>query len=213
MKLLLCILILFLLPACKIDSKTSKKEGEIEKTVHLISGREEFLNGSLIKRPVYRALAPKNWRREDSGDLRDTRTANAIFFPEEEVKITVHSFPSSSLGERIPLVHQIDRWKKQMPYSTFEIQKVSQNGFYGLLLISSNEKKVVVASAMQLDPDHYQNLLFLSHDPEEKEYYRQMSSDYTIKASGSTSLIKKHFPDIQAFMNSFELIEGIPEKL
>ncbi len=166
------------------------------------SGREELL----VRRPVYRAKVPVGWIRLDpQGSIRDTTEPNVSFLIEDSLTVTVHTFPSEGLEERIPVAAQIERWKRQSGATT--VTPISHGGFAGLSL----EGPSILAWSMQLDLEHYQVLSFLASSPLEEEHFKQMRADYTIKAMGSPELIERYKEELHFFAGSFELIQEIPK--
>jgi len=177
-----------------------------------IAGREE------PRTPLYRAQVAPVLRlkpelqvlslKPELQNLKDT-TIPLAEFTIEDVKVTVHNFPSDRLEDRIPPAAQIARWKQQfdeiLPSNT-QISPAAHGGFSGLYFqgtgISHGLPHAVLGWSMQIAPEHYQNL----HD----QRYRQMRSDYTIKAVGPPDQIQKHRKEIEQFANTFELIEEIP---
>lgn len=168
------------------------------------TGREE---NDQIRRPVYRAKVPEGWIRIDpQGSIMDTTLPNATFLIENELKVTVHSFPSENLEDRIPPFAQIERWKRQGHAG--KVESISRGGFVGLFL----EGASILAWSMQLDLEHYQTLSFLPTNRFEEAHYKQMRADYTIKATGPERLIAKYREELLHFAKSFELIQEIPKR-
>jgi len=175
------------------------------------TGREEIINEKvLVRRPVYRAKVPTGWTRLDpEGSIRDTREPNVSFLIEDSLKVTVHSFPTEKLEERIPPFAQVERWKRQLGDVDALVESAGHGGFVGLFF----EGPTVLAWSMQLDLEHYQTLSFLANSPSEDEHFKQMRADYTIKVSGPQVLIDKHRDELFLFANSFELIQEIPKRM
>ncbi len=176
------------------------------------TGRDELVSDQTrVRRPVYRAKVPCGWKRiETDGSLMDTKIPNIAFEIEEGLKVTVHTFPSASLETRIPPFAQVERWKRQLSGDVKTLSKqIAHGGFAGIAL----EAPTLLAWSMQLDTEHYQTLAFLANSDAEKEHYKQMSADYTIKATGPEELIEKHKEELFLFANSFELIQEIPRRM
>lgn len=174
--------------------------GEVQE----FTGREEK---DQIRRPLYRAKVPPGWVRLDpQGPITDTTLPNVAFLIENELKVTIHSFPSENLDERIPPYAQIERWKRQGDEG--KVDSVSRGGFVGLFL----EGATILGWSMQLDLEHYQTLAFLPTNRFEEEHYKQMRADYTIKATGPEKLIAKYRDELLLFAKSFELIQEIPKR-
>lgn len=159
--------------------------------------------------------------------IADSTLPNCTFLIHEHgqsIRITVHSFPSDALENRIPPNAQVARWKRQFteidPISITVVPK-AYGGFAGLLFEASGQLKdllfegsgAVYAWSMQLDPHHYQILSYLSTTQQKRQLYLQMRADYTIKAVGPVDLMEKNHEEISNFAHSFELIQPIPEAL
>ncbi len=220
---------LCLLP-CVLTSCAS--DGDSKKLALLtqqeIQGRDEGGTSPPYARPsTYRIKTPVGWVRKDplqEESIVDTTKALCEFtIPNDEggqVRITIHSFPSESIEERIPPRAQIARWKRQfteLDASTMLVIPQAYSGFSGLLFEGSgvmNESQTAVMGwSMQVAPEHYSTLtlkLGMSRTPEERCSLRQMRADFTIKAVGPKYLVDKHRRSIMAFARSFELIEEMP---
>jgi hypothetical protein len=203
------LLILFLcLTGCKTEDKTPPF------TLQEFNGRDEIISyGQMVRRPVYHAKVPLTWKRIDPlpiESLLDTTKPIVAFAIDENVTLTVHTFPSSSQEERIAATAQIERWINQLKGGDYLIEKVSHSGFAGLFFEGKQEKITVCGWSLQLDLDHYQTLHFLTSTVEEEEHYKQMAADYTIKVSGLSTLIDQHREEISLFADSFELIQELP---
>lgn len=171
-------------------------------TWELIPGREEIVG---IIRPVYHAKVANSWTRlETPKSLTDTTVANATFMIDDQIKITVHTFPSTQISPRA----QVDRWEKQLASSTIKSQ--GHGGFAGLCIEGEKDGVKTLAWAYQMDPELVQRLAFAAQTTTEKLYYEQMCADFTIKVCGPSDLIETHRSDILQFVTSFELIEAIP---
>lgn len=199
------LLLFFLVTGCqKVPEKNSPF------TLQEFSGREERVGETvMVRRPVYRAKVPNGWIRYDpEKPITDTREPNVTFLIEDALKVTVHTFPTVNLEERIPPIAQVERWKQQINGITTSLATVSHGGFVGLCF----EGPAVLAWSMQLDFEHYQTLSFLASSLLEEEHFKQMRADYTIKATGPQELIDRHKDELHFFANSFELIQGIPKR-
>ena len=171
---------------------------------------------------IYRARVPNTWLREDPDDessIQDSTLANCTFsIPSEDqnILITVHSFPYEKIEDRVPPNAQIARWKRQFEtvHDPVVMHAQSHGGFSGLYLEISGEMKhaptTVLAWAMQLAPEHYRNLMRAGLYTNEVELWQQKASDYTIKAVGAPESILAYKEEIEQFARSFELIDAIP---
>jgi hypothetical protein len=181
-----------------------------------IQGRDEVISWkSTVRRPVYQAKVPLAWQRIDPAQnesLLDTTHPIVSFVIEDGVIVYVHSFPANSLEERIPPAAQIERWRQQLKPTVHTIEPAAHGGFAGLFFEGKNDAHSLLAWSLQLGLEHFQTLHFLAGTVEEEEHYRQMAADVTIKVSGPTPLIKKHYEEIVLFASSFELIQEIPER-
>ncbi len=204
-------LIFLLLTACHESSKKSLPHSWQE-----FNGRDEIISyGQRVRRAVYRAQVPLNWQRINPSDLEpisDTTKPIVSFLLEEGVLATVHSFPTDTFDERIPVIAQVERWRRQLEGSAILLAEAVHGGFAGISLEGKNEKGAVRAWAMQLDMQHYQTLHLLATTVEEEEHYKQMAADYTIKAFGPADRLEKHREEIDLFADSFELIQEIPAR-
>lgn len=174
------------------------------------TGREERTQQQrLVRRPTYRAKVPIGWKRIDpENPIQDTREANVTFRTEDGIVITVHTFPTETLEERVPPAAQVARWKGQLKDAPSAVHAISQAGFAGLKL----DAPTLLAWSMQLDFEHYQTLSFLAQSIEEEEHYKQMRADYTIKATGTEAALDLHRKELELFASSFELIQEIPKR-
>lgn len=203
--------LLILLSAC-----SSEKSSHNANSWQIIAGRNEL--PSLNRPLVYRAKIPETWQRIDpppANSIQDTRLPLVEFLIAEEgeqIRLTVHNFPTSSIDERVPPAAQIARWKKQ--FDTLDMhsvytQAVAKGGFSGLYFEASGRQKSkeirVIGWSLQLAQEHFNALSWLKG-----EEYVQMRSDYTIKAVGPSTLVSKHKNDLIRFAQSFELINEIP---
>lgn len=191
-----------------------------------IAGRDEAdVTGRIIRRPVYRARVPDDWRRVDpepSVSIFDSKLSLVEFFiddPEGELRITVHNFPSENAQQRIPAEAQLMRWKRQLGAqdpSASRVTPQAHGGFAGLYLQATGtmdgQATTFLAWSMLLDMEHYRVLSSLPGGAEEQRFFKQMRADYTIKASGPPQVVERHRPAIEAFARSFELIEAIPSR-
>ncbi len=180
-------------------------------TIQEFTGREESISEKvMVRRPVYRAKVPIGWIRLDpEGSLLDTTQPNVSFLIDENLKVTVHTFPTDTLEQRIPPSAQVKRWQRQLGDIKAIVKTACHGGFVGLFF----EGPTVLAWSMQLDLEHYQTLSFLALSCAEEEYFKQMCADYTIKVSGPLKKIKKYRQEIFVFANSFELIQEIPKRM
>ncbi len=177
-------------------------------SVHEICGRD------LAHTSIYRVKAPDNWVVKQPSyeeGLEDTKKALCEFYIQDEsneIRITIHNFPSNNLNERIPPSLQIMRWKRQFDYldpATVNIIPQSFAGYVGAFFEAMGEingvETGILSFSMQLSPKHYQTLSMYQED--------QKKADFTIKATGLSALIEKHRKAILAFARTFELIDEI----
>jgi hypothetical protein len=204
----------FLFLCALLFAGCSTQNGKIPpNTFEEIHGRDEILSFSQrVRRPVYRAKVPCSWKRmeDENQSLLDTKKPIVTFALGENLLLSVHNFPSDSLEKRIPLLAQIERWEQQLAGGESHIEQIGHSGFTGFFFEGKKGENLVLAWAMQLDPELYQRLHFLAASVEEEEHYKQMSADYTIKISGPRPLIEKYREEIEMFAQSFELIQEIP---
>ncbi len=150
--------------------------------------------------PIYRTIVPSHWQRlPPQPNLEDTMKPICEYSIANEIRLTVHNFPSEQLSQRIPPEAQVKRWQRQAGAGTLSHQ--CQNGFVGLRL----ETDELIAWAMQLDPELYLSL----SGPNASDHDRERRSDYTIKIGGPKSLLEIHRNDLETFTNRFELINPI----
>lgn len=207
-----CLLIIFIFT---ILQSCSKESNLITAPWQEIRGRD---NGPNTERVViYRAKAPSNWIAVDSqtNSITDTTLPIGEWHIKEnsdQIRITLHNFPTDQLSQRIAPIAQVERWQQQFdsldPVQT-TISPSSHGGFAGLYIEATGtlkgEPQSLLGWSMQLATQHYQQLS-LTDSPAEK----QRRADYTIKVLGPPDLMQKHRKAIIAFSNSFELIEEIP---
>lgn len=166
-----------------------------------ISGRE------VGRVPLYRAIVPQDWIRKEplsAETLADTTKANCEFLireGEDEIRVTVHTFPFIEEQQRIPPQAQVARWKKQLidldPLSV-KVNPESHGGFSGLYFEGVG-KQMVMGWSMRLASVYVQRLSTTDR-----------LADYTIKVTGSPSAIQQNYQEIFRFGQSFELIDELP---
>lgn len=202
-----------LLTSCSSESPSSAKY-----TVQEINGRDQGV-APLVRIPIYRAKVPQHWNRTDpvaSESIFDTRKSLVEFFiteAAETIRITIHNFPVEN-SKKIPLIVQVARWQRQFamlePTKT-HVEQQSWGGFVGLYFEGTGQigekSMTVMAWAMQMALEHDSTLRTTSGN---EEKHKQISADYTIKASGAPHMMKKYQSEIAQFAHSFELIHGIP---
>ena len=215
-------LLLLLLVACS----TGNQVEDLASSWQQIDGRDDqSKTGHIVRRPVYRARVPKDWVREDPSpgvSNEDSKLPICTFViddDDEQIRITIHNFPTDSFDQRIPAQAQVARWKRQLgalDEGPSLLTPVAHGGFSGLYLQVTGERDGqptrFLAWSMLLDPEHYRVLVALEGADEELRFFRQMRADYTIKAVGSPDLVEQHREAIESFARSFELIEAIPSR-
>lgn len=168
--------------------------------------------------PLYRVKVPLHWAIVPTEPSQDTMKAIAEFLLEEngqEIRITIHNFPSFAIQDRIPPEAQTQRWLRQFdsinPSKTVT-SRHSQSGFSGLQLEAEgtlhDSDQALLAWSMQLSPVLYYHVPTCSVCPPER--LPHMRADFTIKASGPSDLLYSKRDEILLFAHSLELIEGIP---
>ena len=223
--------ILFILLGLLIASCNEPQGNATKGSLQEIGGRDSSKNltSNYSREKIYRCYTPLHWQRKDLScyeSLADTMKALCEFVIEDEegkITIAIHNFPTMKVEERIPPGAQVARWKRQfteLDLTTLSVMPQSNGGFVGLLFEASGVLKgrdaAVMAWGMQLAPEHYSNLtFFMNTTPSayEKEHFKQIISDYTIKAIGPVASIEKNRDAIMKFAHSFELIEEIPRTL
>ncbi len=196
---------------CLLTSCT--QENNDQKTWQSFQARNE--KHSLDRPYVYHAHVPFDWKRKDhpqDTSVVDTRLPIAEFFIGDEteyIRITIHTFPTSSLSSSIPPQMQVGRWKNQfdsLDPSALSTRTESRGGFQGLFFeaegTTQNKYCSILAWSMQLS-SFYLKKLQQGKNP--LDQYKQ--ADYTIKAIGSKDLLQQHKEAIIEFAHSFELIE------
>lgn len=170
---------------------------------------------------LYQTTVPQNWIRKDPSEnesILDTKKANCEFFIHEnnqQVRITIHTFPYSDDSQRIPPQAQIQRWKKQFDHYnsiTLITNSCSQSGFYGYFFevegMINHEPITMMGWSMQLSP------LFdraLKYDQDNQAQIKR--ADFTIKVTGPPELVSKNREDILIFAQHFEFIDELPLSL
>ncbi len=152
---------------------------------------------------IYRIKVPHTWSRNDPKSPPTDTTLAICEFNIDEIRITIHNFPSYEINDRIPPGLQIARWRQQIVPTAEYITPQSFSGYAGFLFEASNEKNGVMGWIMQLGTEQYSRLTL----PDVPQEWR---SDITIKAQGPKELIQKHRLEIISFARSFELIHEIP---
>lgn len=184
-----------------------------------ISGRNDAQS---LERPIlYQACVPTHWVRRDpptDTSIFDTTQSICEFYIQENdqnIRLTIHTFPTIQGHPRIPPQAQIARWKEQLepldPLATNVIAE-SRGGFSGLYFqgegIFEGKPTKVLGWSMQL-ASVYDRQLSLERD----SFDRYKRADYTIKVIGPPDLINKHHLAIVEFAHSFELIQELPSPL
>jgi hypothetical protein len=144
------------------------------------------------------------------------RVMKGILFwiqPNSTITVSFHSFPSNHFDERIPSQAQVARWRKQLQPIMEVCEPVSFSGFSGLYYEGENETEKMMAWSMQLDSGLYQALLFCGKTHEEKEFYKQLCADFTIKAYGPKEKMNDQKKEICFFAHHLGLIQEIPGEL
>ncbi len=169
--------------------------------------------------PLYRGKVPSHWQRKDPAEtesIADTTKPIAEFrignHEEEHVYLTLFTFPVETYTQRIPPSAQLERWKRQFDEfdsTSLSIEPYAHGGYVGLSIYAkgtiNQQERSLLGFSMQLASIHWFTLQNYQEHP-----LKQMSADYTIKATGSPSAIQKWKEEIKLFANSFELIEEIP---
>lgn len=165
---------------------------------HLIAARDE--------RVIYRVRVPEGWEYrlpEGAMYLTDTKLPlGEVFIREgdQEIRITIHNFPSREIEDRVPPMAQISRWRRQIDDLESEnVTPQSFSGYVGFLFEGRGTEKSVMGWTLRIGNEHYYRLKTPN-----------LRGDVTIKATGPNAMIEKHRKDIIAFARTFELIEEIP---
>jgi hypothetical protein len=196
----------FLLVSC------SKETPFIEGKWENFNAREEMENGERLA--LYRAKVPSAWTRIDpvpNESLLDTKKSICEFFIGEDVRLTIHTFPT-----KIPPLAQINRWKAQFQeldsLSTIILPR-SLGGFIGFFFEGEGQyqdkRQKMMGWSMQLAPEYDQKLEHRSHFLKN----RLQRADYTIKVVGPVESVNRHRKTLLLFANSFELIDELPTPL
>ncbi len=170
-------------------------------------------------RPAYRIKVPSAWHKQPTAPLEqmtDTKQAICTYVIQEgshSIRITIHTFPSKTIEDRISPQAQIARWKQQfekLEPETVSVAPQAYSGYAGLLFEGTGmlhgEHTTVMALSMQLAPEHYRHLLY--NKPVEVD----LRADFTIKAVGPAEIMSLYRSALIAFARSFELIEEIPNR-
>lgn len=190
-----------------------------------ICGRDEGFPEE--RAAIYRVRVPPSWVKTSplpDQSIKDTTVPNCEFFVNEDegiIHISIHTFPTDNLEERIPAAAQVARWRRQFKFldaATTQITPEAHGGFAGIYFEGQGELKTqgfseaakMMAWSMQMDHFHYQTLKQQALASQEVVYFKQMRADYTIKAVGPLNLMDKHYQDLFDFATSFELIHPIP---
>ncbi|MEM1283446.1 MAG: hypothetical protein AAGG81_07820 [Chlamydiota bacterium] len=173
---------------------------------------------------IYQMLVPNNWTLKEpsaSESLIDTKKPIyelIIDEGEQEVRITIHNFPTNSIDERVPPEAQAARWKQQLGGDKIIDAKTipqSFGGYSGLRFEGighiGGEKLMVIGWSMQLSQEHFY-ALSQEHEGLTNEEREQMRGDYTIKVVGSPEKVKNLQESINRFARSFRLMQPIPDK-
>lgn len=207
----LVMIFLFLnLSACK------SKNHPITTNIQLITSRDEGNPNSRLF--IYQTIVPSHWIRKDPSiheSIFDTKKPNCEFFikdNDQQIRITVHTFPYSDDSQRIPSLAQIHRWKKQFHHynpMTLATNPYSHGGFHGHFFevegVVDEKPAIMMGWSMQLS-SLYDRVLKHDHDSDAKV----KRADYTIKVMGPPELVSKNREDIIVFGQQFEFIDELP---
>lgn len=182
-------------------------------TTKLINEKRYHIQGrDLNQDPIYRFKTPLDWTYVPPKavvDLQDTKNAIAEFLV-DDIRITIHNFPSETIEDRINPKAQIFRWKKQFDQifdHEFLVTPESFSGFKGALLEAtgnmSQKKVTLIAFSMQLGEEHYRRL------QNDFPISKDLRADFTIKALGPFEQVENRRDEIISFAKSFELIKEI----
>ncbi|MBA3957201.1 MAG: hypothetical protein H0X51_02235 [Parachlamydiaceae bacterium] len=212
---------LFLISLCLASCNTPTPLSN--QNTQYIYGRDSG-NGERIA--IYRAQVPTSWLRQDFSHqesvIDTTKPLCTWTIPQDvgSIRITVHNFPSDQIEKRVTQAAQVTRWQRQfatIDASSVALHAESRGGFAGLFLeasgVAEGQKMTLLAWAMNLSPDHYATLSTqrqIARLETQKQLFRQMQADYTIKVLGPSDIVEKYKSEIIAFAASFELIEEIP---
>jgi hypothetical protein len=165
--------------------------------------------------PSYRIKAPHSWQRHptpSTADLSDTKQAICTYNI-DSIRITIHTFPSQKIEDRISPQAQIARWKQQfesLDPATVNITPQAYSGYAGLLFEGTGrlngEHTTVMAWSMQLAPEHYRQLFY------NRPLDVDLRADFTIKAVGPAEIMSLYRQALIAFARSFELIKEIDSR-
>ncbi|MBN4066883.1 hypothetical protein JYU14_02245 [Simkania negevensis] len=179
---------------------------------------ETFPSRAAIDDNIYRARVPSHWIRTDpitQQQLADTTQPNAAFTIDNDIYLTIHTFPNKEAKQKIPPMAQVARWQRQLQQideTTLLILPYSHGGFHGYSFEAegslNNTKTKVLAWAMQIDQQHEQTLR-LRTKKNGATHYTQYTADYTIKAVGPANKIDEYARNITRFARTFELIQPI----
>lgn len=203
---LVCLFLLTVSPSC------SKEDFQPNSLTSI-----EFAGRHLRQLPIYRVKVPKTWQcRLPSPDesIADTTKPLCEFFiregEQQEIRITIHQFPTEKIDDRTPPQAQISRWKQQfdqLDQNALFIIPQSFSGFVGLLFeasgIMKGKETTVMGWSMQIAGEHYHRM--------SDHVLKEMRADVTIKVVGPKTLVSKYRPQLVAFGRSFELIQEIPK--
>lgn len=216
MNRILTLLLFFTLVSCSTQNAPPTEDTEVE----FIKGRG--IQGK--KLAIYRITVPHAWIRRDplpEDTIEDTTQALCEFIindPEGIIRIAIHNFPSDTLEARIPPAAQVARWKQQLNhYKPEEIVEtpIAFGGYSGVQFVGTSKKEDkefrVFATALQLAPEHFKNLITLESSPQAVRY-RQMRGDVTLKAQGPLVAMEKQRAAILQAYHSFGLIDEIPQR-
>lgn len=178
--------------------------------MQILEGRE--LTSENTRLPLYRARIPERWHKVElhpTTSTADTTVPIGRWTIDQEITITVHTFPFRQLEQRITPRAQVARWKQQfsrIDQLSVQVQDAAWGGFSGLMFQGTGtlqgREQTMIAWSMHLFPAHAKRVMLQRPDS-------PLLADYTIKAVGPCHKMRLCLPEIIAFAQSFHLAEEL----
>jgi len=204
------VILLKLLTISLIGCSSSDIENDLVRNEIIYSREEQLENGKTVRWPLYQVSTPVTWQLLPiENDLTDTTKPNATFLIDEGVTLSIHTFSYPGVEGHIPCERQIERWKGQLNKAAILVTPTSFCGFAGLYFEAENETTQVLGWSLQLDIRHRQKLFELAITPDQMAFFRQITSDCTLKVKGAPVTINDHKEEILSFANSLRLLHNL----
>lgn len=158
--------------------------------------KKSTISGRLSIQPLYQVEVPATWIKLNDSDRRlDTREPIASW----KIASLLVQFHNFDPALRIHPMQQIERWKNQAGSNAIiEVELTAHGGFGGYKLRAYQGDQGTIAYAFQLNETLHKKL-----------NGKEEGADWTVKVTGTKKDLELYANEIEAFVNSLELIEPI----